>query len=342
MHVDVTRRLFSFHDALTQELPPIDWDVQPLIAHGNRVVVYGEFGCGKSWALVDLAIHLSLGIDWLGAFKISRPHKVLYIDEEMPEWTLRNRLRRVASGRGLSEQDIKEVPLWFESFVGFKLSCAAGVENFFRDLADNGIDPDIIIVETLRRVIGGTENDAQDVGRMWEAVVPLVRHNKTFILAHHMRKPSPVASGSARHKASGSTDILAGADAAFAVSRITQDSMSIECVKSRVVEEPPPFTIGLFDVPGSTDRAVELQHLGTKEDTERSPRLLDGAVDCIRSWVQVGRHYQRSELMLLLKDFTASTANRAFHECERRGVLLKAGRGVWVAPDCVPEVTHSA
>ena len=104
MHVDVTKGLFSLNDALTKELPPIDWDVEPLIAHGNRVVVYGEFGCGKSWVLLDLAIHLALGMDWLDTFKVSRPHKVLYIDEEMRNRTLQTRVHKVAGGLGGDER----------------------------------------------------------------------------------------------------------------------------------------------------------------------------------------------------------------------------------------------
>jgi RecA-family ATPase len=57
--------------------------IEPLIAQGERSVIYGEYGSLKSWILLDMAMHMAAGKDWLGHFKISKPRKVLYIDEEM-------------------------------------------------------------------------------------------------------------------------------------------------------------------------------------------------------------------------------------------------------------------
>jgi hypothetical protein len=40
MLINLDRGLFTLETVLKEPLPPIDWDVEPLIAHGNRVVVY--------------------------------------------------------------------------------------------------------------------------------------------------------------------------------------------------------------------------------------------------------------------------------------------------------------
>jgi hypothetical protein len=335
MLINLDRRLFRLETVLKEPLPPIDWDVEPLVAHGNRVVVYGEFGCGKSWALLDLAIHLALGDSWLDRFTIAQPRSVLYLDEEMPDRTLRTRLKKLANGLGLPDSAC--IPLWLGSHLGLKLGAPHAIDYLLAELRKYDIDPDVIIVETLRRVITGSENDAEDVGRMWDALDPLVRADKTLILSHHMRKPSQNGSGAVRHKASGSTDILAGADAGFAVTRSTKDSMTIECVKSRVVEEPPAFMVGLFDVPDQAD-AVELRYLATKEEAEKDPKLIDAAVELIRRHVEPGKQYRTGQLQAMLKDagFTPITAERAVRDCEPLGVLVKVGRGVWQVPQPAP------
>jgi hypothetical protein len=332
MLINLDRGLFTFETVLKEPLPAIDWDVEPLIAHGNRVVVYGEFGCGKSWALLDLAIHLALGQAWLDRYTVPQPRSVLYLDEEMAGRTLRTRLKKLANGLGLP--DSASIPLWLGSHLGVKLTAPSAIESLLSTLKARDIDPDVIIVETLRRVIGGSENEAEDVGRMWEAAEPLLKADKTLILSHHMRKPGPNGAGSTRHKASGSTDILAGADAGFAVTRSSKDSMIIECVKSRVIEEPPAFTVGLFDLPDQAD-AVELRYLATKEEIEKDPKLMDTAVEQIREHVEPGKQYRTGELQTLLTDagFTPITAERAVRVCVSRGVLAKVERGIWQVPE---------
>jgi RecA-family ATPase len=81
--------LISFERVMADDAPPVAWLVDPLIADGDRVVVYGEFGAMKSWLLLDLSLHLAAGHPWLGKFPIPVAKRVLFIDEEMNERTLR-------------------------------------------------------------------------------------------------------------------------------------------------------------------------------------------------------------------------------------------------------------
>src|SRR5262245_18882979 len=92
--------LLSFAQIITEPIPPVDWLVEPLMAQGNRVVVYGEFGSYKSWTLLDLALHLAGGRPWLGRFPVPSPRRVLYVDEEMAQPELRRRIQQLARGAG--------------------------------------------------------------------------------------------------------------------------------------------------------------------------------------------------------------------------------------------------
>src|SRR5262245_58098274 len=98
--------LISFERIMAEELPPIDWIVDGLIAQGDRVIVYGEFRSMKSWLLLHLGLSMAAGRPWLGNFGITSPRPVLYVDEEMSERTLRRRVKRLGQGAKLGTEPI--------------------------------------------------------------------------------------------------------------------------------------------------------------------------------------------------------------------------------------------
>ena len=103
---NLTKRLVSFESIMRDPIPPIDWLVESLISTGTRTVVFGEFGSMKSWALLDLSLHIAAGRSWLDTFPVPQPQAVLFIDEEMPERELRRRVKRLGEGMGLQESSI--------------------------------------------------------------------------------------------------------------------------------------------------------------------------------------------------------------------------------------------
>jgi RecA-family ATPase len=142
------------------------WDVEPLIVQGDRVIIHGEFGSLKSWLLLHLGLNLAAGHSWLGKFSISQPRRVLYVDEEMNERTLRRRVKRLGQRASLTN-----IPIPFQMLsrvgVGFD---EKGADKLLKALAGAGFDPDVIIVDALRRVLLGNENQAEDVGQFWRNV----------------------------------------------------------------------------------------------------------------------------------------------------------------------------
>ena len=269
--VDLAGRLIAFEKIMSEPLPSIDWLVEPLIPHGTRVIVYGEFGSMKSWLLLHLGLHIAAGRDWLGTFAIPHPKSVLYLDEEMTERELRRRIKRLGLGAGL---DGDPLPFQAISQLGVRFD-SSQVESLLTALQKQDFDPDIIIVETLRRVLTGSENEASDVSDFWHNVSPILTAGKTLIVSHHMRKPSAQGRNESRHRASGSTDILAGTDSAFALQRTLKDTITVECVKSRAAEEPLPFIVSLHDQEEGEDSPIEMRFEGTREDGKKSATEVD-------------------------------------------------------------------
>lgn len=233
--------LVSYREIVTQVLPPVDWLVRGLIVNGDRALVYGEPGALKSWLLLDLGLHIAAGLPWLGQFSITAVKKVLYVDEEMSERTLTRRIRRLASGAMLGTA---ELPFMSISGTNFRFE---GERVLLRELGAQAFDPDVVIVETLRSVLVGDENNAQDVRNFWRSVEPFRQHNKTIIVSHHMRKPQQ-GQNNARYRASGSTDLIGGPDTALAVERAGNQCVArITHIKCRNAEEHEPFSIRLQD-----------------------------------------------------------------------------------------------
>jgi AAA domain len=157
----LTLPLISLTDVMEQELEPISWVVEPLIAAGERVLVYGKPTAMKTWLLIHLGLHLAAGADWLKDFKVPRPVSVLYVDEEMNVRTLRRRIRLTAEGARFDADD---------------------AQGFAEVLARLPITAEMIIIESLRRVLVGNENEAWCIADFWRNVQEAIGKDPTFIL----------------------------------------------------------------------------------------------------------------------------------------------------------------
>jgi hypothetical protein len=325
---DLARHMISFSSIIQDPLPPIEWDVESLIPHATRTVVFGEYGSMKSWVLLHLALHIAAGRAWFGRFTIERPRKVLYIDEEMAEWEVRRRIKRLAVGAGLDAQDL---PFRVASQLGERFEHDK-VETLLKRLQDTGFDPDVIIVETLRRVLDGNENEAADVSEFWRSVSPILLEGKTFMVSHHMRKPNTSGwEDPSRHRASGSTDIMGGTDGAFAIKKPGDNRIEVECVKFRAGKTPDPFSIVLCDGEGE-DEPITLRY----EELEEAVvplKELERAIPLIQDYLATasgGKAWTKQiKEHLDTKGVKKRTVERALEECKKQGLAENVRKGRW-------------
>jgi RecA-family ATPase len=247
---------------MKEPLPPLKWEVEPFFTQGDRVLVYGRSGAMKSWLLLHLGLHLAAGQPWLGKFNIPQPRKVLYIDEEMGEYRLRRRLKRLGEGVGFG---LEELQLGTLARLGLK-GDEKGPQELLKAFESWQWRPDIIIIEALRRVLGGSENNAEDVAAFWRNIGPITEAGITLIVSHHMRKGVPQLRrgantsrmGGSFDAVSGSGDLLAGVDAALAIHReYTKDAVVIEPTKTRDAAEADAFIVSFIDA--GKDSPVEMR-----------------------------------------------------------------------------------
>jgi RecA-family ATPase len=179
--------LLSLND-LRLEDTSLDWDVEGLILRGERVLICGEPGTMKSWLLQDLAMALITGTPWLGHFRVPTPRQVLYLDEEMHEPTWRRRLLSLSVDRVPGTHHPARHRFRLLAHPGLRFRDGV-LEALLEAVQRQGFDPDVLIVDSVRRVIAGSELEPADVAAFWRCVEGARRAGKTVILTHHLRKP---------------------------------------------------------------------------------------------------------------------------------------------------------
>ncbi len=316
--------LLSYQDIMTQPLPAVEWVVEPLIACGDRVIVFGEFGSYKSWLLLDLGLYLGAGKPWLDKFAVPRPLGVLYVDGEMNERTLRRRTQRLGEGAGFSA----DPPFRALPWRGNRFDSPNVAQDLLRQVKAAGFDPAVIILESLRRFLVGSENEAEAVGHFWDAVDPIRQAGKTLIVSHHMRKPNPKGGNESRNRASGSTDILAGSDASFAVLREATGEILIENTKMREAEQPESLLVSLEDSgPNSPARMVFRGFAGNGfGEQERAEALI------IAFLAKAPEGAARTGDILAetaAQGVSRTTSERALRALRRKGQVRNLAHGLW-------------
>ena len=189
----------------------------------------------------------------------------------MSQRNLYRRIKRLGNGAGSADPAL---PFRAVSHLNARFS-EGNVEALLKGLKAEGFNPDVIIVRPCGMLLGSRnlESEATDVSDLW--------HNVSPILSAGKRRPSSslITCGSqvlwvcrpSRNRASGSTDIMAGADNAFSVARKHGgEVITVTCEKCRTAvvlagtatpmrQRSPPAHLGVDrdahpDAHGHSDR----------------------------------------------------------------------------------------
>jgi hypothetical protein len=164
-------------DVHGKPVPAVDWEVEGLAIRGKINLIYGASTAMKSWLAMSLGLHLAAGKPWLGRFNIPEARHVVYVDEEMGEDMMQRRLIQLTSGANLPKNDRRFVSFSYTGLRGNEGS----VEMFLQYLKQLEIDPDVIIIDSLIRVIDGDENSNTDAAAFWRAMRRLSGGKRTIL-----------------------------------------------------------------------------------------------------------------------------------------------------------------
>lgn len=191
-------------DHLFSEGAPPPWLIRNILPEAGLGVVYGDSGSGKTFAVLDMAAHITQGLPWRGAN--TRKGSVVVIAAE-GAGGFRKRLRAQLQQHNVSSLGIGvigDAPNFME---------AKDIKDVVLAVQKFGC-PSIIIVDTFAQVMAGAnENAGEDVGKALAHCKVLHKYTGAMvILVHHSGKD---ASKGAR----GWSGLRAAADVEIEVSR---------------------------------------------------------------------------------------------------------------------------
>jgi hypothetical protein len=157
--------------------------VRNLLEHEQISIFYGDAGCGKSFAAIDLGLHIAAGRDWLGHRVAQGP--VVYVAAEAGIGII-NRVVAWRQTYGLTDLPFAAIV----SPVDFCHPAAGDVGRVIAAIRDEEIDPVLVVIDTVSRVLsGGNENAPDDMGALVRSLDRLRDQLRCHVLAiHHCGK----------------------------------------------------------------------------------------------------------------------------------------------------------
>lgn len=235
-----TRKLLLFSDQgqilvdiTTVEDREPEYLVEDCIETPCTGMIFGPSGGGKSFFVLDLALHCATGKEWNG--KKVKPGPVIYICGEG-----RNAIkRRVRAWEHHHETRIQ--PNMFRLTNISMTFEPEEVDRLVREIDEivkvSGVQPVAIFTDTMARALPGNadENSTKDVGNFISECDKLqTKYNCSKILVHHTGHAD-------KGRARGSSSLIGAMDVAILVNK----EGTIEWTKCKDMEEPQPvgFTL---------------------------------------------------------------------------------------------------
>ena len=180
--------------------------VEGMLIEGGMTVVYGDSNTGKSFLVLDLCAHVSLGRPWMG--RRVQERAVVYLAAESPR-SIIDRSRALARHLGceLPHLFIVHCPIDLFNPNGDTLAVVNTILEIERRFQ---VRVGLAVADTLARVMGaGDENKAMDMGAVIKHI-DLIRAacGCQFVMVHHTGKDKTNgARGSSALRAATDTEI---------------------------------------------------------------------------------------------------------------------------------------
>lgn len=186
--------------------------VQNVLTEGACGFIAGEPKSYKSWVGLDLALSVATGADFLGHFRVQNPGPVLYIQEEDPAPTLKNRSAKIWVTKSTDKFELvhneNEAGLYwlppeqdqsFDPNINAYIQQGVVISNeawqlWLDEVLAAGMDGEpyrLLIIDTLMMTAGEVdENRSQEMTtKIFKPLKVLSRkHNVAVIVIHHMGK----------------------------------------------------------------------------------------------------------------------------------------------------------
>ena len=248
---------------------PLEWGIegmQPVGANGWRIA---PPKVGKSWDMIEECYCLATAQPVYGHFRVTKPRRVMVIEEEDPKHRVKRRIERIIRAHGgLSPSDEF---LKVSIKKGFRLDDPKWREVLEFEI--KSFKPEFCYLDVFNRLHAKDINDAQ---AMSEIVLFLDQLNRdygtAFIILHHDRKNGQ--GGDAHNEIMGSRVLGGFADATIFFARTKEKG--VLRVSVALKDEPeagfePEFLIRLMDT--EDGHGTLFEYLGAAPEKQASNAL---------------------------------------------------------------------
>jgi len=274
--------------ALTAPLPPLDY-VLPGLLPGTFGLMVAPGATGKSQLALDVAASLALGRPIAGGlFPSNEPAKVVFLAGEESDRLLAERIRSLVrldeqGAPGLHDNLIL-LPMAGESCTLLADGRPTSLYDELRTIAQGAR---LVIIDPLRRMHGGDENNSSDMTRFVVAMEQLAKGTGAAVVGLHHANRASAADTASQNAARGSSALVDGARWQLNLSRMdektAQQHMISEAERSQYVALdfaktnylPPRPRSWLKRGPGGRFSLVQLPSGTPKGRTFGGARLLN-------------------------------------------------------------------
>lgn len=175
-------RRLTAPELIAADLPERETILDPILATKSLALLYGPRGLGKTFVALGIARAAASGgrfLDW----RASRPHRVCYVDGEMPAVDMKNRLRQMGSMPPTLTFLLADL-----NPLGSGIADLGDVAGQSQLVKSWGELPELLVLDNLASLVGITRNGADRWSQVQTFLMHLRRNGVAVLVVHHANK----------------------------------------------------------------------------------------------------------------------------------------------------------
>ena len=187
-------------DEVWDHLPPLKDELIPgILRVGHKMLLAGPSKAGKSFLLINLAISIAEGAEWLGLS--CRQGRVCYVNLELDEASCLHRFKEIYDKRGLEPSSLNNIDIWNLRGHAVPMNKLAPV--MIHRFKDRGYVA--VIIDPIYKVITGDENNATEMSQFCSYFDKVAAEmSVSVVYCHHHSKGAAGKYANAADRSSGS------------------------------------------------------------------------------------------------------------------------------------------
>jgi len=277
--------VISFDGLLKKSIPPVEYLVGDIIPKSSLIYLYGPSGTFKTSFLLYTVINGSMGKDVFD-YKVEKPFKTLWIDEENREVGMKHKLNKLINGMKVDLSGnyfmiCNEINILNKEHIN-------EIEKIIKER-----DIDLLVIDSLTKVFPGRQRDEDETKFIFTRLNPLmVKYGVSIVVIAHSRKLGKDQIHRTLEDLSGSKELGAQSDGALLMYKYETNGYRLQQTKNRHAEETEPIN---FEV-NSDDDSIEIRYLGLASDNIEAHNSSTKASHYILGFMKPGKEYTFAEI----------------------------------------------